>query len=90
MTGMKYFQVFVDKIARDKKRVQGLKKRDLAIDATMKCIIGDGAGELGRSANVQRMLVDQGIRWKSSPPRIFQFNGVVEYTAKQLTRIARN
>ena len=33
VTGMKYFQVFVDEASRDK-RVAGLKTRDAAVDAT--------------------------------------------------------
>ena len=65
---MKYFQVFVDDATRDK-RIRGLKTRDAAADATandidemaregvaIKCISGDGAGELGKSVKFQRML----------------------------------
>ena len=59
----RYFQVFVDEASRDK-RVRGLTTRDAAVDATadlvdelaregavVKCVNGDGAGELGKSVN---------------------------------------
>ena len=101
VTGMKYFQVFVDDATRDK-RIRGLKTRDAAADATandidemaregvaIKCISGDGAGELGKSVKFQRMLADRGIRWISSPPRTPQYNGIAERAIQQLMRIAR-
>ena len=102
VTGMKYFQVFVDEATRDK-RVVGLKTRDAATDATanyidemareglaVKCISGDGAGELGRSGKFQRMLANRGVRWRSSPPRTPQSNGIAERAIQQLMRIARS
>ncbi|CAN0497107.1 unnamed protein product [Discosporangium mesarthrocarpum] len=102
VTGMKYFQVFVDEASRDK-RVIGLKRRDAATDATasyiddmardgvvVKCISGDGAGELGRSVKFQRMLVNKGIRWRKSPPRTLQSNRIDERAIKQLMQAARS
>ena len=102
ITGMKYFQVFVDEATRDK-RVRGLKTKDSATDATahyidemaregvaVKCISGDGAGELGRSVKFQRMLANRGIRWRSSPPRTPQSNGIAERAIQQLMNIARS
>ena len=90
VTGMKYFQVFVDEASRDK-YVVGLKIRDAAIDATgvyidemaregvaIKCMSGDGAGELGRPVKFQRMLANRGIKWRNSPPRTPQSNGIAE------------
>ena len=55
----------------------------------IKCISGDGAGELGRSVKFQRMLADRGIRWRSSPPRTPQSNGIAERENEQQMRIAR-
>ena len=102
ITGMKYFQVFVDEATRDK-RVRGSKTKDSATDATghyidemaregvaVKCISGDGAGELGRSVKFQRMLANRGIRWRSSPPRTPQSNGIAERAIQQLMNIARS
>lgn len=82
--GMKYFQVFVDE-ASTEKHVVGLKTRDAAVDATaayiddmardgitVKCISGDGAGELGWSAKFLRMLANRETKWRGSPLRKFQ------------------
>lgn len=68
---MKYFQVVVDEGTRDK-GVRGLKTKDTDTGATahyidgmaregvaVKCISGDGAGELGRSVRVRRMLANR-------------------------------
>ena len=79
--GHKYFQVFVNEASRDK-RVRGLKTRGVAADVTanyidelaredihVKCNCGDGAGELGTSAEVQRIPTNRRIRWRISPPR---------------------
>ncbi|CAM9556873.1 unnamed protein product [Sphacelaria rigidula] len=102
VTGMKYFQVFVDETSRGK-HVVGLKTRDVATVATgayidemaregvvIKCISGDGAGELGRSVKFQRMLTNRGIKWRNSPPRTPQSNGIDERAIQQLMRIARS
>ncbi|CAM9872319.1 unnamed protein product, partial [Sphacelaria rigidula] len=102
VTGMKYFQVFVDEASRDK-HVVGLKTRDAATEATgayidemaragvvIKCISGDGAGELGRSVKLQRMLTNRGIKWRNSPPRTPQSNETAERAIQQLMRIARS
>ena len=101
VTGNKYFQVFVHEANRDK-RIQGLKIRCAAADATanyndemawkgatIKRINGDGAGELERSVKFQRMLADRGIKCRSSPPRTPQSHGVAERAIHQLVRIAR-
>ena len=93
VTGMKYFPVFVDETTRDK-RIVGLRTRYPATDATayyideiareglaVKCISGDGAGELGRSVKFQCMLANRGVRWRSSPPRTPQSNGCLLYTS---------
>ncbi|CAN0051008.1 unnamed protein product, partial [Choristocarpus tenellus] len=98
-----YFQVFVDESSRDK-RVYGLKTKNAATDATaayidqmaregipVKCISGDGAGELGRSVKFQRMmLANNGTRWRKSPPRTPQSNGIAERAIKQLMGAARS
>ncbi|CAM9301783.1 unnamed protein product, partial [Sphacelaria rigidula] len=102
VTGMKYFQVFVDEASRDK-HVAGLEKRDAANDATgayidemireevpIKCISGDGTGELGRSIKSQRMLTNRGIKYRNSPPRTPQSIGIAERAIQQLMRIARS
>ena len=102
VTGIKYFQVSVDETTRGK-RIRGLKTRDAAADATAhyidkmaregaatKCISGDGAGEPGRSVKFQRVLVDRGIRWKSSPTWTPQSNGIAERAIQQLMRIERS
>ena len=81
----------------------GLKTRDPATDATgvyiekkaregvaIKCMSGDGAGELGRSVKFQRMLANRGIKWHNSPPRTPQSNGITERAIQQLMRIARS
>ena len=90
VTGMKYFQMCVDEATRDR-HIVGLKTRGTATGATtnyinemapealaVKCISGDGAGELGRSVKFQRMLANRGVRWRSSPPRMPQSNGIIE------------
>ncbi|CAN0458939.1 unnamed protein product [Discosporangium mesarthrocarpum] len=99
VTGMRYFQVFVDEVSRDK-RVFGLKTKDTAAAATtayldnmargvpVKCISGDGAGELARSVRFQRMLADRGIKWRKSPPYTPQSNGITEGDIKQLMQAA--
>ncbi|CAN0014305.1 unnamed protein product [Choristocarpus tenellus] len=102
ITDHQYFQVFVDESSRDK-RVYGLKTNYAVTDATaayidqmaregipVKCISGDGAGELGRSVNFQRMLANNGIRWRKSPPRTPQSNGIAERAIKQLMGAARS
>ncbi|CAN0016909.1 unnamed protein product, partial [Sphacelaria rigidula] len=102
VTGMKYLQVAVDEASRDKHAV-GLKTRDAITDATgtyidemaregvaIKCISGDGDGELGRSVKSQRMLTNRGIKWRSSPPRTPQSNGIAQRAIQQLMRIARS
>ncbi|CAM9581103.1 unnamed protein product [Sphacelaria rigidula] len=102
VTGMKYFKVFVDKVSRDK-HVAGLKTRDAATDATrayidemasegvaIKCISGDGAGELGQSVKFQRMLTNRVIKWRNSPPRRPQSNGIAERAIQQLMRMVRS
>ena len=74
VTGKQHFQAFVDE-AICYKRIQGLKTRDAAADTAandtdemawggvaIKCISGNGAGELGRSVKCQLMLADRGIR----------------------------
>ncbi|CAM9476000.1 unnamed protein product, partial [Choristocarpus tenellus] len=102
ITGHQYFQVFVDESSRDK-RVYGLKTKNAATDATaayidqmtregipVKCISGDGAGELGRSVKFQRMLANNGTRWRKSPPKTPQSNGIAERAIKQLIGAARS
>ena len=54
----------------------------------IKCMSGDGVGELGRSVKFQRMLANQGIEWRSSPPRTPQCNGIAERAIQLLMRIA--
>ena len=67
----------MDEASRDK-HVDRLKTRDAATDTTgayidemaregvaMKCMSGDGAGELGRSVKLQRMLANRGIKWRT-------------------------
>ena len=77
-TEMKYFQVYVDEAARDK-RIRGLKTRDATENyiaemaregLALKCISGDGAGEIGRSVKFQHILANRVIGWRSSPPSI--------------------
>ncbi|CAM9672987.1 unnamed protein product, partial [Choristocarpus tenellus] len=100
ITGHQYFQVFVDESSRDK-RVYGLKTKNAATDATaayidqmaregipVKCIGGDGAGEVGRSVKFQMMLANNGTRWRKSPPRTPQSNGITERVIKQLMGVA--
>ncbi|CAM9813240.1 unnamed protein product [Choristocarpus tenellus] len=102
ITGHQYFQVYVDESNRDK-RVYGLKTNNTATDATaayidqmaregipVKCISGDGAGELGRSVKFQGMLVNNGTQWRKSPPRTPQSNGIAERAIKQLMAAARS
>ena len=99
---MKWFQVFEDEATRDK-RIRGLKKRHAATDGTanyidklaregvvIKCISGDGAGDLGRSVKFQPMPADLGIKWRTSRPRTPQANGIAERALQQLMRIARS
>ncbi|CAM9373444.1 unnamed protein product [Choristocarpus tenellus] len=102
ITDHKYFQVFVDERSRDK-RVYGLKTKNEVTDATaayidqmvregipVQCISGDGAGELGRSLKFQRMLANNGTRWRKTPPRAPKTNGIAERAIKQLTGAARS
>ena len=102
VNGMKYFIVFVEEASRDK-RVIALKSRDNAVDAashyldqmlregvSVKCLSGDGAGELGRSGKFLRMLTERGIRWRSSPPRTQQSNGIAERAIRQIMEAARS
>ncbi|CAM9443027.1 unnamed protein product [Choristocarpus tenellus] len=56
----------------------------------VQCISGDGAGELGRSVKFQRILVNSGTRWRKSPPRTPQSNGIAEKAIKQLMGAARS
>ncbi|CAN0472093.1 unnamed protein product [Discosporangium mesarthrocarpum] len=99
---MRYFQVFVDEASRHK-RVFGLKTKDAAAAATtaylddmarkgvpVKCISGDGAGELARSVRFQRVFADWGIKWRKSPPYTPQSNGIAERVIKQLMQAARS
>lgn len=71
--GMKYFQFSTDEASRDQD-VIGLETQGSITDATeayiyemarervaIKCASGDGAGELGLSVELQRMLTDRGI-----------------------------
>ncbi|CAM9552154.1 unnamed protein product [Choristocarpus tenellus] len=53
-------------------------------------ISGDGAGELGRSVKFQRMLAYNDTRWRNSPPRTSQSNGIAERAIKQLMGAARS
>ncbi|CAM9685456.1 unnamed protein product, partial [Choristocarpus tenellus] len=91
-----------DNSSRDK-RVYGLKTKNSATDSTaayidqmaregipVKCISGDGAGELGRSMKFQRMLANNGTRRRKSPPRTLQSNGIAERAIKPLMRAARS
>ncbi|CAN0455718.1 unnamed protein product, partial [Discosporangium mesarthrocarpum] len=98
VTGMRYFQVFMDEASRHK-RVFGLKTKDAAAAATTAylddmtregCISGDGAGELARSVRFQRMLADRAIKWRKSPPYTPQSNGIAERAIKQLMQAARS
>ncbi|CAM9927869.1 unnamed protein product, partial [Choristocarpus tenellus] len=102
VTGMKYFQVFVDEASREK-RVIGLRTKDAATAATaayidemardgvvVRCISGDGAGEFGRSIKFQRMLTERGVKWRKSPPHIPQSNGIAERAIKQIMQAARS
>ncbi|CAM9741754.1 unnamed protein product [Sphacelaria rigidula] len=56
----------------------------------IKCISGDGAGELGWSVKFQRMLTNRSIKWRNSPPRTPQSNEIAERAIQQLMRIARS
>lgn len=56
----------------------------------IKCIVGDGAEELGISVRFQRMLTDRGIRRKSSAPRTPNSGEVAECAIQQLILIARS
>ncbi|CAN0439419.1 unnamed protein product [Discosporangium mesarthrocarpum] len=101
VTGMRYFLVFVDEASRHK-RVFELTTKDAAAAATtaylddmargvpVTCISGDGAGELARSVRFQRMLADQGIKWRKSPPYTPQSNGIAEQAIKQLMQATRS
>ncbi|CAM9753325.1 unnamed protein product [Choristocarpus tenellus] len=102
ITGHKYFQVFVDESSRDK-RLYGLKTKNATADATaayidqmaregihVQCISGDGASELWRSVKSQRMLANNGTRWRKSPPRTPQSNGIAERAIKQLMGAAKS
>ncbi|CAM9331837.1 unnamed protein product, partial [Choristocarpus tenellus] len=86
VTGMKYFQVFVDEASREK-RVIGRRTKDAATVATVayidkmardgvvvKCISGDGSGEFGRGVSFQHLLTERGVKWRKSPPRTPQSN----------------
>ncbi len=102
VNGFKYFQIFVDEATRDK-RVVGLRTKDAAVAATksyldtmqqsdiyVKCLSGDGAGELGRSGKFQRMLTERHVRWRKSPPYTPQANGLAERGIKSLMYSARS
>jgi Reverse transcriptase (RNA-dependent DNA polymerase) len=102
VNGFKYFQIFVDEATRDK-RVVGLRTKDAAVAATksyldtmqqsdvyVKCLSGDGAGELGRSGKFQRMLTERHVRWRKSPPYTPQANGLAERGIKSLMSSARS
>ena len=56
----------------------------------VKCISGDGVDELGCSVKFHRMFANRGGRWRSSPPRTPQSNGIAERAIQQLVRIARS
>ncbi|CAN0427666.1 unnamed protein product, partial [Discosporangium mesarthrocarpum] len=56
----------------------------------VKCISGDGAGELARSVGFQRMLANRVIKWRKSPPYTPQSNGIAERAIKQLMQAARS
>ncbi|CAM9887930.1 unnamed protein product [Choristocarpus tenellus] len=83
--------------------VYGLETKNEATEATaayidqmtregipVKCISGDGAGELGRSVKFQRTLANNGTRWRKCPPRTPQSNGIAERAIKQLMGAARS
>ncbi|CAN0027892.1 unnamed protein product, partial [Choristocarpus tenellus] len=102
VTGIKYFQVFVDEASREK-RVIGLRTKDAATAANaayidemardgvvVRCIRGDGTGEFGRSIRFQRMLSERGVQWRKTPPSTPQSNGIAERAIKQITQAARS
>ncbi|CAN0021700.1 unnamed protein product, partial [Choristocarpus tenellus] len=72
ITGHQYFQVFVDESSRDK-RVYGLKTKNTATDATAAYI-----DQMTREVKFQRMLANNGTRWRKSPPRTPQSNRIAE------------
>lgn len=101
VTRIMYFQVFADEATRET-RARGLKTRDAAANATadnvdemfregmvIKFISEDGAGELGRSTKLRRRLADRGIRWRCSPSRTPQYNGIAVHAIQQLMVIER-
>ncbi|CAM9397444.1 unnamed protein product, partial [Choristocarpus tenellus] len=102
VTGMKYFQLFVDEASREK-RVIGLRTKDATTATTaayidemaqegvvVRCISGDGAGEFGRSIKFQRMLTERGVKWRKSPLRTPQSNGIAERAIKQVMQAAHS
>ncbi|CAM9205458.1 unnamed protein product [Choristocarpus tenellus] len=102
VTGMKYFQVFMDEASREK-RVIGLRSKDAATAATaayidkmtregvvVRCISGDGAGEFGRSVKFQHILTERGVKSRKSPPHTPQSNGIAERAIKQVMQAARS
>ncbi|CAM9965350.1 unnamed protein product, partial [Choristocarpus tenellus] len=102
VTGMKYFQVFVDEASREK-RVIGLRTKDAATMATaayidemvregvvVRCISGDGAGEFGRRVRFQRMLTERSVKWRKTPPRTPQSNEIAERATKHVMQAARS
>ena len=59
-------------------------------DVYVKCLSGDGAGELGRSGKLQRMLTERHVHWRKSSPYTPQSNGLAERGIKSLMYSARS
>ncbi len=84
MNGCTYLMVFVDETSRYKcafgLRTKGEAHKQLKTykdgmslkGVTVKCIMGDGAGELGRSAKFRQALINLSLKWESSPPYTHQ------------------
>lgn len=56
----------------------------------VKCVSGDGAGELGRSMKFLKMLADNGIKWRNSETKSPKSNGTADKEIQQLMVTARS
>lgn len=103
---MQYFRAYVDNATRDRRvftlktRDAVVKATDHYLNHYLDRILGgevsvtrirsDGAGELGRSGKLLKMLAKRGIRWRSSPLSAPQSNDIAEQAIKKMMTTARS